>query len=103
MCLVIYSCLESYSMLNGVWNLICLHFLIESVAAINNLYVALGSPQLPGWSATGGDPCGEKWQGVTCNVSDITKMYGKSLLYSLHLKNLLAMEILISYIFFFSF
>ena len=47
-----------------------------SVAAINNLYVALGSPVLPGWIATGGDPCGEKWQGVECIDTNIVRMYG---------------------------
>lgn len=47
-----------------------------SVAAINNLYVALGSPVLPGWIATGGDPCGEAWQGVECNDTNIVRMYG---------------------------
>ncbi|KAL5793847.1 hypothetical protein ACOSP7_002441 [Xanthoceras sorbifolium] len=41
------------------------------VAAINRFYAALGSPQLPGWVASGGDPCGEGWQGVQCNASDI--------------------------------
>lgn len=41
------------------------------VSAINGLYVALGSPALPGWTANGGDPCGEKWQGVDCIGSSI--------------------------------
>ncbi|KAI3439834.1 Protein kinase domain-containing protein, partial [Psidium guajava] len=39
--------------------------------AINNLYVALGSPVLPGWVASGGDPCGGTWQGVSCNNTDV--------------------------------
>ncbi|KAK3134278.1 hypothetical protein QOZ80_6AG0547180 [Eleusine coracana subsp. coracana] len=42
------------------------------VSAINGLYVALGSPTLPGWTGNGGDPCGELWQGVTCTGSSIT-------------------------------
>lgn len=76
MCLVIYRCFKDYRVLMefGIF-FVCIG-LIESVAAINNLYVALGSPQLPGWVATGGDPCGESWQGVVCNASDIMKMYG---------------------------
>jgi hypothetical protein len=49
--------------------------LSHAVSAINGLYVALGSPKLPGWSASGGDPCGESWQGVTCTGSSITSMY----------------------------
>lgn len=52
----------------------------NAVAAINNLYVALGSPVLPGWVASGGDPCGELWQGILCNNSDIKSMYGDILL-----------------------
>lgn len=43
----------------------------NDVAAINSLYAALGSPVLPGWVASAGDPCGESWQGVQCNASDI--------------------------------
>lgn len=49
------------------------------VAAINKLYVALGSPVLPGWTAAAGDPCGEAWQGVQCNDSSILRMYGNLL------------------------
>ncbi|KAJ7981414.1 Strubbelig receptor family protein [Quillaja saponaria] len=42
-------------------------------AAINSLYAALGYPVLPGWSI-GGDPCGQAWQGVVCNGSDIVRI-----------------------------
>lgn len=45
------------------------------VAAINSLYVALESPPIPGWQASGGDPCSGPWQGVLCkdtNIVDIT-------------------------------
>ncbi|XP_027338413.1 protein STRUBBELIG-RECEPTOR FAMILY 3-like [Abrus precatorius] len=42
------------------------------VAAINSLYVSLGSPPLQGWKAVGGDPCLELWQGVACVFSNIT-------------------------------
>lgn len=45
------------------------------VAAINSLYVALGSPLLEGWKATGGDPCLEQWEGVSCVFSNITALY----------------------------
>ncbi|XP_077243249.1 leucine-rich repeat protein kinase family protein isoform X2 [Tasmannia lanceolata] len=44
----------------------------QDVYAINNLYVALGSPPLPGWIPNGGDPCLEGWQGVQCVISNIT-------------------------------
>ncbi|KAK3156143.1 hypothetical protein QOZ80_2AG0103400 [Eleusine coracana subsp. coracana] len=46
----------------------------SDVAAINELYAALGSPTLPGWTASGGDPCGEKWQGVTCIGTSINSI-----------------------------
>ncbi|KAL0328110.1 UNVERIFIED_CONTAM: protein STRUBBELIG-RECEPTOR FAMILY 1 [Sesamum calycinum] len=46
----------------------------SDVAAINSLYVALGSPSLPGWVASGGDPCGELWQGVVCEDSSISSV-----------------------------
>lgn len=51
-------------------------FSVESVAAMNNLYVSLGLPAIPGWVANGGDPCGEAWQGVVCNNTVIVRMYG---------------------------
>uniref|UniRef100_A0A2N9I903 Protein kinase domain-containing protein n=1 Tax=Fagus sylvatica TaxID=28930 RepID=A0A2N9I903_FAGSY len=42
--------------------------------AINSLYVALGYPPLIGWLLVGGDPCGDKWQGVECVFSNITEL-----------------------------
>ncbi|KAA8524455.1 hypothetical protein F0562_010878 [Nyssa sinensis] len=44
------------------------------VAAINNLYAALGNPPLPGWVPTGGDPCADAWQGVQCINTDINSI-----------------------------
>ncbi|CAN6453447.1 unnamed protein product [Victoria cruziana] len=44
----------------------------QDVYAINSLYVALGSPPIPGWVASGGDPCGEAWQGVQCAGPNMT-------------------------------
>lgn len=43
----------------------------EDVLAINKLHAALNSPQLPGWTSSAGDPCGDAWQGVMCNTSNI--------------------------------
>lgn len=48
--------------------------LVYAVSAINGLYVALGSPTLPGWTANGGDPYGERCQGVVCIDSNIDSM-----------------------------
>ncbi|KAF3572464.1 hypothetical protein F2Q69_00063542 [Brassica cretica] len=51
------------------------HFLFFFVfSAINNLYISLGAPSLSHWLAFGGDPCGEKWQGVVCDSSNITEI-----------------------------
>lgn len=50
-----------------------------SVAAINNLYGALGTPPLIGWVQAGGDPCTEGWQGVQCVNANITAMYASHL------------------------
>jgi hypothetical protein len=50
------------------------------------MYVALGSPTLPGWTGNGGDPCGELWQGVVCTGSTITGMYDSfSIVFPFHL------------------
>lgn len=55
-----------------VWYVHGSHF---TVAAINSLYVALGSPALEGWKAEGGDPCSDQWEGVSCVFSNITALY----------------------------
>ncbi|XP_031493052.1 protein STRUBBELIG-RECEPTOR FAMILY 3-like isoform X2 [Nymphaea colorata] len=47
---------------------------VQHVFAINSLYTALGSPPLPGWVASGGDPCVENWQGVQCTGPNITEI-----------------------------
>ncbi|RLN09927.1 protein STRUBBELIG-RECEPTOR FAMILY 1-like isoform X1 [Panicum miliaceum] len=44
----------------------------QDVDAINDLYVALGSPDLDGWTGLGGDPCKEAWQGVQCDGPNVT-------------------------------
>ncbi|KAJ1700695.1 hypothetical protein LUZ63_000474 [Rhynchospora breviuscula] len=46
----------------------------RDVTAINNLFTSLGSPPIPGWTANGGDPCAEQWQGVQCVNSNITSI-----------------------------
>lgn len=44
-------------------------------AALGNLYTSWNSPpQLAGWSASGGDPCGAAWQGVSCTGSGVTEI-----------------------------
>ncbi|GJM90150.1 hypothetical protein PR202_ga06404 [Eleusine coracana subsp. coracana] len=44
----------------------------QDVDAINDLYAALGSPDLDGWTDSGGDPCNEGWLGVQCDGPNIT-------------------------------
>jgi len=48
----------------------------DDVSALKGIYSSLNSPQqLSGWSANGGDPCGQSWKGVSCSGSSVTLMY----------------------------
>ncbi|KAL5681278.1 hypothetical protein ACJX0J_007663, partial [Zea mays] len=50
-----------------LWRLILLF------TALNTLFTSMNSPgQLQGWKVSGGDPCGESWQGITCSGSSVT-------------------------------
>ncbi|KAJ4893599.1 Protein STRUBBELIG-RECEPTOR FAMILY 7 [Raphanus sativus] len=44
--------------------------------ALNNMFTSMNSPgQLSQWTATGGDPCGQKnWKGITCSGSRVTQI-----------------------------
>ena len=54
---------------------------LHAVAALGNLYSSWNSPaQLTGWSASGGDPCGAAWTGVSCSGSAVTSMYVEEIL-----------------------
>ncbi|OQU91873.1 hypothetical protein SORBI_3001G261400 [Sorghum bicolor] len=45
----------------------------NDVAALNTLFTSMNSPgQLQGWKVSGGDPCSESWQGITCSGSSVT-------------------------------
>ncbi|CAL4933145.1 unnamed protein product [Urochloa decumbens] len=45
----------------------------NDVTALNTLFTSLNSlGQLQGWKASGGDPCSESWQGITCSGSSVT-------------------------------
>ncbi|KAF6143847.1 hypothetical protein GIB67_009828 [Kingdonia uniflora] len=45
------------------------------VSALGVMYTSLNSPsQLTGWKSSGGDPCGQDWQGITCSGSSVTEM-----------------------------
>ncbi|ONK75162.1 uncharacterized protein A4U43_C03F14000 [Asparagus officinalis] len=47
----------------------------SDVSCLNNLFTSLNSPgQLNGWKASGGDPCGESWKGITCSGSSVTEI-----------------------------
>nr|GME16633.1 protein STRUBBELIG-RECEPTOR FAMILY 5 [Ipomoea batatas] len=49
----------------------------KHVAALNVMYQGLDSSSrgnLDGWTANGGDPCGDSWRGITCSDSDITEI-----------------------------
>ncbi|XP_058228197.1 protein STRUBBELIG-RECEPTOR FAMILY 5 isoform X4 [Rhododendron vialii] len=45
------------------------------VSALNVMYSSLSSPsQLDGWKSSGGDPCGESWEGIKCSGSSVTEI-----------------------------
>ncbi|XP_078444682.1 protein STRUBBELIG-RECEPTOR FAMILY 6-like [Wolffia australiana] len=45
------------------------------LAALSVMFTSLNSPgQLTGWTATGGDPCGQSWRGITCSGSRVTEI-----------------------------
>ncbi|KAK6915229.1 Leucine-rich repeat-containing N-terminal, plant-type [Dillenia turbinata] len=45
------------------------------VSALNSLYSSLNSPsQLSGWKSSGGDPCGDSWEGIKCSGSSVTEI-----------------------------
>ncbi|KAL0407237.1 UNVERIFIED_CONTAM: protein STRUBBELIG-RECEPTOR FAMILY 8 [Sesamum latifolium] len=47
----------------------------NDVQGLQVLYTSLNSPsQLTGWKASGGDPCGESWKGVTCQGSSVVSV-----------------------------
>ncbi|XP_059624450.1 protein STRUBBELIG-RECEPTOR FAMILY 8 isoform X2 [Cornus florida] len=47
----------------------------SDVQALQVMYTSLNSsPQLTGWKATGGDPCGESWKGVSCQGSAVVSI-----------------------------
>lgn len=45
------------------------------ISALNVMYTSLNSPsELNGWQSSGGDPCGDSWEGITCSGSSITEI-----------------------------
>ncbi|XP_057535701.1 protein STRUBBELIG-RECEPTOR FAMILY 7-like [Amaranthus tricolor] len=47
----------------------------SDAAALNVMFSNMYSPPvLTGWTASGGDPCGQSWKGVTCSGSRVTKI-----------------------------
>ncbi|KDP25030.1 hypothetical protein JCGZ_22565 [Jatropha curcas] len=45
----------------------------QDVSALNVMFTSLNSPsQLSNWKSSGGDPCGDSWEGITCSGSSVT-------------------------------
>ncbi|XVF23278.1 hypothetical protein REPUB_Repub13aG0022400 [Reevesia pubescens] len=45
------------------------------VTALNVMFKSLNTPsQLSGWRASGGDPCGDSWEGIKCLGSSVTEI-----------------------------
>ncbi|KAK8584672.1 hypothetical protein V6N13_138626 [Hibiscus sabdariffa] len=44
-------------------------------SALNVMFKSLNAPsQLSGWRASGGDPCGNSWEGIKCSGSKVTEI-----------------------------
>ncbi|KAG4399413.1 hypothetical protein GLYMA_08G225900v4 [Glycine max] len=47
----------------------------QDVSALNVMYTSLNSPsKLSGWKSSGGDPCGDSWEGIKCSGSSVTEI-----------------------------
>ncbi|XP_011031253.1 PREDICTED: protein STRUBBELIG-RECEPTOR FAMILY 5 [Populus euphratica] len=47
----------------------------EDVSALNVMFTSLNSPsKLSGWQSSGGDPCGDSWEGIQCSGSSVTQI-----------------------------
>lgn len=47
----------------------------SDASALNGMYTSMNSPsQLTGWTASGGNPCGQSWKGVSCSGSRVTQI-----------------------------
>ncbi|KAL9247234.1 hypothetical protein vseg_020687 [Gypsophila vaccaria] len=47
----------------------------NDASALNGMFSNMNSPsQLTGWTASGGDPCGQSWKGVSCSGSKVKKI-----------------------------
>ncbi|KAI3859603.1 hypothetical protein MKX03_007622 [Papaver bracteatum] len=45
------------------------------VSALGVMFTSLNSPgQLTGWKSSGGDPCGDNWEGIKCKGSSVTEI-----------------------------
>ncbi|KAK2654734.1 hypothetical protein Ddye_014590 [Dipteronia dyeriana] len=66
--LIVYILGWKPSCINGATN-------PSDATALQVLYTSLNSPgQLNGWTATGNDPCGQSWKGVTCSGQRVTEL-----------------------------
>ncbi|XP_019448455.1 PREDICTED: protein STRUBBELIG-RECEPTOR FAMILY 5-like isoform X1 [Lupinus angustifolius] len=47
----------------------------QDVSSLNVMFTSLNSPsKLSGWKSSGGDPCGDSWEGITCDGSSVTEI-----------------------------
>ncbi|KFK38799.1 hypothetical protein AALP_AA3G161700 [Arabis alpina] len=47
----------------------------SDTSALNTMFTSMNSPgQLSQWTASGGDPCGQNWKGITCSGSRVTQI-----------------------------
>ncbi|XP_054783691.1 protein STRUBBELIG-RECEPTOR FAMILY 7-like [Prosopis cineraria] len=43
-------------------------------SALRAMFIGMNSPSQLGWSANGGDPCGQSWKGITCSGNRVTEI-----------------------------
>ncbi|KAK7254993.1 hypothetical protein RIF29_28392 [Crotalaria pallida] len=47
----------------------------QDVSSLNVMYTSLNSPsKLNGWKSSGGDPCGDAWEGIKCDGSSVKEI-----------------------------
>ncbi|RYR14620.1 hypothetical protein Ahy_B04g071257 isoform F [Arachis hypogaea] len=49
--------------------------MFDAAAAIRILFQSMNSPSQLGWQASGDDPRGQYWKGITCSNNRVTEMY----------------------------
>lgn len=69
--------INAYLSLLDIWwfEILKVRLFWYAVQGLQVMYSSLNNPsQLANWQASGGDPCGQSWKGVTCQGSAVVAM-----------------------------